>query len=708
MHPSTLSGAAPRADGPVVTSELAPAPILDRADGELVLRICGPSRRGQLIRLRSPKCTIGSGPECTLRLSAAGVQPMHCLIVRGHRRTVVRRLGLDTRLNGRTFGDAELLAGDRLSFGPVELEVVASPPPAEVGPAAAGPAAEVEAPPDGSAGRRDDAAPRDDVARREATVQRQRADALARRLALANRQGRQRVRRLIERLRAADRLAEQLHRQKERIEAQKNALTQRSEELERLAQQRQAEHGRWEAERDRWEADREQREVQAELRQAERQQAEEELARREEKLASRADELEARWAELESRQDELDSGRAALEEERRQWEARQGEAGAELARRQAELDARAAELELRQAELDSGRAALEEERRQWEASQGEGDAAQAQPAEEAPSERSSEEAPVDLESVLRKMGSFGLLREDEEDGEEAGAEEAKEDAEAAMRPPSEQFASDAVQGVEGFDPGQPADGSPAETPDGLDRAASADECPAGADGADDEEESIDDYMAQLMARVRGTAGEPEPRRETAAPSPESPAAPAEKPTAPPPLPDRDSTPADEDRGPVEVPPRAAAPERHVDLSAMRELANLSAKTAISHHDLGRLRLMRRTKLAIALGASAVGAALLWLWRARGADEVAFYAAMTGFTVALFWGIQYLMLTGRLLMGRRERRNSGAKVPTSTAEATAEAPAANQEPPGKDPLVEGALATLLKPATDEEGGVEAVK
>lgn len=72
---------------------------------------------------------------------------MHCLIVRGNRRTVVRRLGLDTRLNGRTFGDAELLAGDRLSFGPVELEVVASPPPAGDEGAAREPAAEVQTPP---------------------------------------------------------------------------------------------------------------------------------------------------------------------------------------------------------------------------------------------------------------------------------------------------------------------------------------------------------------------------------------------------------------------------------------------------------------------------------------------------------------------------------------------------------------------------------
>lgn len=96
--------------------------------GELKLRIIGGSRDGQLVRLRSSKCTIGSGRDCTLRLRARGVRPLHCLIVRGQQATIVRRWSPDTRLNGSSFTDASLVAGDRLSIGPIELEVVGESP----------------------------------------------------------------------------------------------------------------------------------------------------------------------------------------------------------------------------------------------------------------------------------------------------------------------------------------------------------------------------------------------------------------------------------------------------------------------------------------------------------------------------------------------------------------------------------------------------
>jgi pSer/pThr/pTyr-binding forkhead associated (FHA) protein len=98
---------------------------LEHKTGELVLRIRGTSREGQLLRLRSRKCTIGSGPHCTLRLSAKGVAPLHCLILRGQGGTIVRRWASGTRLNGQPFTDAELTPGDRLKIGPLEFEIVA-------------------------------------------------------------------------------------------------------------------------------------------------------------------------------------------------------------------------------------------------------------------------------------------------------------------------------------------------------------------------------------------------------------------------------------------------------------------------------------------------------------------------------------------------------------------------------------------------------
>ena len=96
----------------------------DTTPGQLVLHVCGSTRDGQIIRLRSPKCTVGSGPRCTLRLAAGGVAPLHCLILRGPAGAVVRRWSADTRLNGQAFTDAELVPGDRLSIGSIELEVL--------------------------------------------------------------------------------------------------------------------------------------------------------------------------------------------------------------------------------------------------------------------------------------------------------------------------------------------------------------------------------------------------------------------------------------------------------------------------------------------------------------------------------------------------------------------------------------------------------
>jgi hypothetical protein len=48
------------------------------------------------------------------------------VILRGERGAVVRRFSADTRLNGRSFRDVPLAPGDRLSLGPIELEVVAT------------------------------------------------------------------------------------------------------------------------------------------------------------------------------------------------------------------------------------------------------------------------------------------------------------------------------------------------------------------------------------------------------------------------------------------------------------------------------------------------------------------------------------------------------------------------------------------------------
>ena len=93
-----------------------------RTRNSLVFRVRGSSQEGREVRLHSARISIGSAEGCTLRIRARGVQPVHCLIVYGRRRTVVRRTHPATLLNDRPFSDAELRHGDRLRVGPVVLE----------------------------------------------------------------------------------------------------------------------------------------------------------------------------------------------------------------------------------------------------------------------------------------------------------------------------------------------------------------------------------------------------------------------------------------------------------------------------------------------------------------------------------------------------------------------------------------------------------
>jgi chromosome segregation ATPase len=101
--------------------------LLGTAIGELTLRVAGGEHEGRELAVRSPKCTIGSAPGCTVRLAARGVRPLHCWILRGPGGTIVRSRDAHTRLNGRPFSDAPLAPGDRLRVGSVELDIVACP-----------------------------------------------------------------------------------------------------------------------------------------------------------------------------------------------------------------------------------------------------------------------------------------------------------------------------------------------------------------------------------------------------------------------------------------------------------------------------------------------------------------------------------------------------------------------------------------------------
>ncbi|WP_146562638.1 FHA domain-containing protein [Posidoniimonas corsicana] len=68
--------------------------------------------------------SIGAGPKCDLRLDAPGLKPLHCVVVLADGAATVRRWSPGTKLNGSTFTEAPLHAGDCLSIGPVDLHLL--------------------------------------------------------------------------------------------------------------------------------------------------------------------------------------------------------------------------------------------------------------------------------------------------------------------------------------------------------------------------------------------------------------------------------------------------------------------------------------------------------------------------------------------------------------------------------------------------------
>jgi hypothetical protein len=91
---------------------------------EYALRLLAGTDGERVISIPRGKHSIGSGPRCSLRLQYAGIQPLECLIVHDDEGLRVRRWSDATLVNGEPFDDVRLSAGDMLTLGPVDLEVV--------------------------------------------------------------------------------------------------------------------------------------------------------------------------------------------------------------------------------------------------------------------------------------------------------------------------------------------------------------------------------------------------------------------------------------------------------------------------------------------------------------------------------------------------------------------------------------------------------
>jgi hypothetical protein len=604
------------------------------------------------------------------------VDEVHCLILRGPNGAVIRRWSPDTRLNGRTFTNAPLSAGDRLSIGWLELEVVAT--------------GEIAAPSPGADAFYTDQyqehpTPAESTKEYELKLQSEQLDARESRLLqeetsldlrakqledtatkLRTEQNKfEEERRQWEELRSASLSAEsrQLDACKSQLLQQEESLDLRAKQLEDTTAKLRAEQNILEEERRQWEELRS-----ASLSAESRQRAaaeEEQLAR----LKAQKAELESQrqtwtlqqqqWrAEQELSQQQLQDRQRQLDERKTELEALAAELenkADELKKQSAEILAQSADLQTRAAEVDLMRSNLENEGKQWEES------CNAREIILASREEEAEQKAAQLEILQARFQAEKQNWEQQFARQQRDRElwEAQRTEQAASK---EHSTTGKTPAVEASRPSQ-TDKSPEDSDDrrplghdtdkpGKTDSSTADETTDGdfpEHAPAHEEESVDDYMARLMQRIRSTQGElisgtdnpytsTSSRRDTA-PSPletapASPAAPVSK------LAQRGE--------PVELMPHTLAPEKQVDITVLRNLAKYSMQNALGTYDRGQMMRSMYSKLAVALIGGLTGLGLLCVWQMWFPNNLTFFSAMMSFVVAIVWGAQYVILTIQLL------------------------------------------------------------
>ncbi|HWB00450.1 MAG TPA: hypothetical protein VG713_18275 [Pirellulales bacterium] len=165
-----------------------------------------------------------------------------------------------------------------------------------------------------------------------------------------------------------------------------------------------------------------------------------------------------------------------------------------------------------------------------------------------------------------------------------------------------------------------------------------------ADSSLDDDADINAYMAQLLEKSRGKSSRTEP---ISSPAPAAPAPVAERPIQRP-ISEGSSTAAPREENRL-MAPRPAATTQAVNLSALREVANMNARAAINTH----LNSQVSGATVRALAGLAVGllAVALFAWRHLSGDWWAWYAAGAGLLGAALIVMRYLDVLRRI---RRKR------------------------------------------------------
>ena len=673
--------------------------------GMMVLELLAPNYPPRKVYIKSPRCVVGSGPDCTLRLVAEGVEPVHCVIIRSERQIHVERVAPQTWLNQREFHTALFRPGDRLQLGPIQIQLIGTGPAPKPLSNAPGIAAH------GSAPKPTVSAPTSPVSVRKPTgaeasvpsggegisgglaasgasapftvgktsprkdqIVRQLGHRRVKRLIALLREARQQtlalqtqmeqlrhdldaVRSQQERLRTLSEQGAELEAQSRRLADWENRLLRHQAELQQQAAHLEAQRYGLERQWAQWQAQHAQVQQQLQRQAQALQQQQAELQQTQQSFQAELQKLQAQQEVLRQQQMQQQQALQAQEEllarkrqELADWQQRLETQTQALAQREAAL------AETQQA-LQHQRDLLEQEQQHWQdqKAQLEATVPEATVPEDrferytrAPEPRSASST----EEILRRLGMMPLLEEE------------------------------AVQGT--APPQQP------EIPTSTSPTSRGE--PSPPDSSEQEEGIIHAYMERLLGRswqqtFQTQSAEAEGETRNRFPAEKSALQKEEKEEdragSVPSRPERARR-----RGTAEWVPRAVAPERGVNLEAMRDLANLSAHSALEHHQRRKTWAAVWAKFLATVFSLLLGCGMLWLWGGNPEHDVALYAAGVCFAVAALWGVQYLLLAGKLILRTIGFGRSGA-LPLSP---TIQESCSEGAPPGTELPTSGYLAS----------------
>ncbi len=603
----------------------APATVLGMPAKELTLRVHSRHNAGpaQVVLLTGQKVSIGADADCTLRLAGPKLEPCYCFVLRGEAHDVVRALSPRARLNGADFQDAPLRSGDRLQLDDVELEVLEAT----------------------------------DAADHDREAEQRVADALAQEL-------RRQSESLDARQAEIDRRAQALDAERAALEAERDGLQTERHAIQSERDQLESGSQALQSQRDQLEAFRSELAAEQAKQVADRAAVEELAARveaeREAEIERGAQTLDAERLALQAERDALRAERQAIHAERDQLESQRAQLAVDQAKQSSDREAiaeLARHVEAERKAVEASQAALAENERQWRTAQAE----VATQRDAVPLPAGAEDAGAvqvrlaeEREALAEQRATWEEERRrwDREcerwEQESRQFQEELEERERQLQKSLAEFEQLRAGGAAGtYQEAVAVENEPEHDRRAASRSASE---------AGEDEDSIHDYMQQLLQRASDKSKGPAPSGGRASQSPAE-----AKSATPEPSPAKPAAPVE--RAPRR--PDRPKPEQAVDLSKLREIANITAKGALDRHSEKQSAQKRLNR--ILLGGGGVAFLMIVLACLGFMPAITSALAVAATAVAFLGWRQYQLSLRRFDSARTEKPAESAPdiVPTAT-------------------------------------------